>query len=397
MSGERLLRLLTRAGEHGRVESQARAWPVVQEAFRERSANRPSRHRRFRTLAAAAAAAGAALVLALAFTAPGNAVADWLRDQIAGKPGAKHSVPALTHLPGGGRLLVDSPSGVWVVQPDGSRRLLGGYTGSTWSPRGLYVAVWRGRELLAVEPGGRVHWSLARGAPIDAARWSPDGFRIAYLAGSSLRVVAGDGTGDKLAARGVAPVAPEWRPRSPHLLAYAPRARWVALASTDLTVRAWRQRLAERVRALAWSADGRLLAVAGRRGVTLLDGATGAVRRRIPAPAGFHVGAISFAPSGSRLAMTLNGSAGRARVVSVDLSRKSPRPRFLFAGAGSFSDVAWSPDGRWILIAWPAADQWLFLRSSRVTGVSAVRHIARQFDPRARAPRFPGAASWCCR
>jgi dipeptidyl aminopeptidase/acylaminoacyl peptidase len=396
MSDERLRRLLTRAGEHGRVESQARAWPVVQEAFRERSTSPSSAPRRYRALAAVAAAAGAALVLALAFTAPGNAVADWLRDQIAGKPGLKRSVPALTHLPGGGRLLVDSPSGIWVVQADGSRRLLGGYEGSTWSPRGLYVAVWRGRELFAVEPGGRVHWSLARGAPIGTARWSPDGYRIAYLAGSSLRVVAGDGTGDKLAARGVAPVAPEWRPHTPHLLAYAPRPRWVALASTDLNGRAWRRRLTERVRALAWSADGRLLAVAGRRGVTLLDGATGAVRRRIPAAAGFHVGAISFAPGGSRLAMALNGSAGRARVVSVDGSRKSSQPRALFAGAGSFSTVAWSPDGRWILIAWPAADQWLFLRSSRVTGVSAVRHIARQFDPRARAPRFPGVASWCC-
>ena len=34
--------------------------------------------------------------------------------------------------------------------------------GGSWSPHGRFVVAWRGGELLAVEPGGRVRWSLAR-------------------------------------------------------------------------------------------------------------------------------------------------------------------------------------------------------------------------------------------
>jgi dipeptidyl aminopeptidase/acylaminoacyl peptidase len=393
MNDERLHRLLARSGDTGRAESQARALAVIEQAFRDRQ--RPSivaRLRPFPKVAVAIAAAG--LVLALAFSAPGNAVADWIHDQIAGKPGAKNAAPALTHLPGGGRLLIHSPAGVWVVQADGSRRLIGPYQGASWSPRGLFVAVWRRHELLAVEPGGRVHWSLARAGSVRGARWAPDGYRVAYLAGTSVRVVAGDGTGDRLLSRGVAAVTPEWRPSAPHLLAYAPRSNNVELASTDLHARVWGARVHDSVRALAWRSDGQVLAAAGRRGVWLLDGSSGRVLRRLPIPAGAHIASMAFAPTGSRLAVAVNGV--RAHVLTVDAARFTTPLRPLFSGAGRFTDVAWSPDGRWILITWPAADQWLYIRSTDVAGLTAVRAIARQFDPQARAPRFPSVGGWCC-
>jgi hypothetical protein len=395
VSDERLHALLIRAADEGRAESQLQAWPVVQEAFREHvRAGAP--RRRPRALAALATAALLALVAALAFTAPGSAVADWVRDHIVGKPGARKSAPALTHLPGGGRLLVGSRAGVWVVQADGSRRLLRGYAGATWSPRGLFIAAWRRHELFALEPAGAVRWSLARGGRVRAADWSPDGFRVAYLAGRSLRVVAGDGSGDRLLRRKVQAVAPAWKPRAPHFLAFAPRAGVLDVVETDLRALAWRRSIAEPARSLAWSADGGLLAVAGRSGVTVLDGNTGRVRDRVAALPGFRVQAISFAPRGARLAVVLNSPSGRARATSVDLGRRGADPRLLFAGGGRFSQVSWSPDGRWILIAWPAADQWLFLRSSKVTGVSAVRGIARQFDPGIEGPAFPALGPWCC-
>jgi WD40 repeat protein len=153
--------------------------------------------------------------------------------------------------------------------------------------------------------------------------------------------------------------------------------------------------MAEPVRALAWSGDGRLLAVAGAGGVTLLDGSNGRIRDRIPALPGFSVSAISFAPKGRRLAIALN-APGRARAISVDAGRRSAQPRLLFAGAGRFTQLSWSPDGRWIAVAWPEADQWLFLRSATKPGVSAVRGIARQFDPSSPAPSFPSLGGWCC-
>jgi hypothetical protein len=395
VTDERLQRLLERAGDDGRAQAELRAWPVVDEAFAQQRAAAP-RRRVLRPLLAVAGLAALAVIVALAVTRPGAAVADWVRDHIVGTPGVEKAAPALTRLPGGGRMLVTSRGGVWVVNRDGSRRLLSGYRGATWSPRGLYVGAWRGHELLAVEPDGRVHWSLARRGAIRAADWSPDGFRIAYLTGRSLRVVAGDGTGDTQLRVRVAPVAPAWKPTGPHLLAFAPRARVVDLVATDARALAWRHSLPQATRALAWSADGRVLAAAGRTRVTVLDGATGMVRRRIAAPAGFAISAIAFAHRGHQIAATVRGRDGHSRAITVAVAGRHTRPRLLFAGAGRFAQVQWSPDDHWVLIAWPAANQWLFLRSTRVSAVSAVRDIAHQFNPGSRAARFPAIADWCC-
>jgi WD40-like Beta Propeller Repeat len=395
VNDERLQRMLLRAGDDGRARAELQAWPVIQAAFAaERPGHAPtSRSRAVRALAFVAAVA---LLAAIAVSSPGAAVADWLRDHIVGKPGVKQSAPALTHLPGGGRMLVASKAGVWVVQSDGSRRLLRGYTGATWSPRGLYVGAWRRHELFAVEPNGRVHWSLARGGRIRAADWSPDGFRIAYLSGHSLRVVAGDGTGDTRLLARVAAVAPAWKPRAPHLLLFAPRPHVVELVATDARAPAWRHELTAAVRSLAWSADGRVAAAASRARVTVLDGASGRVRNVVRVPRGFRVGAVAFARSGVQLAIMLQSPTGEARAVTVDALRGTQRPRQLFAGAGRFNQVQWSPDDRWLLISWPAANQWLFVRSSRVSAIRAVSDIARQFDPAAPGARFPQIGGWCC-
>jgi hypothetical protein len=66
--------------------------------------------------------------------------------------------------------------------------------------------------------------------------------------------------------------------------------------------------------------------------------------------------------------------------------------RRLFAGTGSFSAVAWSPDGRWLLVAWRDADQWLFIRSTGARKIKAVSNISAQFE----SSRFPSPSGWCC-
>src|SRR5439155_818149 len=75
---------------------------------------------------------------------PGWALIHSFREAV----GIEQAEPELFSLPTGGRLLVSSSSGPWIVQPGGSRRLLGRYRDASWSPHGLYLTVTRENELL---------------------------------------------------------------------------------------------------------------------------------------------------------------------------------------------------------------------------------------------------------
>ncbi len=191
-------------------EVQARAWRVVRSAYQPRTASRGRPRWRVTVPVVACLIAVAAIVLATA-SAPREALARWFRQAI-GVSAPLHPRPVLAGLPGGGQLLVNSPSGPWIVHADGSRRYLGRYTAAAWSPHSLYVAAWRGSELVALDPHGRRQWTLSSPARVTLARWSPDGYRVAYLAGGSLRIVAGDGSQDHPLDGGVAPVTPAWQP-----------------------------------------------------------------------------------------------------------------------------------------------------------------------------------------
>ena len=63
--------------------------------------------------------------------------------------------------------------------------------------------------------------------------------------------------------------------------------------------------------------------------------------------------------------------------------------RLLFRGTGVFRQVAYSPNGRWLLVSWPTANQWVFVRSTPRKIVGASR-IAVQFGG------FPRVSGWCC-
>jgi hypothetical protein len=54
------------------------------------------------------------------------------------------------------------------------------------------------------------------------------------------------------------------------------------------------------------------------------------------------------------------------------------------------TDVAWSPDGQWLLLAWRDADQWIFVRAAGRPRLRAVSGIAGQFE----SERFPRIAGW---
>ena len=236
--------------------------------------------------------------------------------------------PALFSLPTGGRLLVESSEGPWIVQADGSRRLLGRYREASWSPFGRFVVAARANELAALEPDGDVRWSLAR-PNVRFPRWAGTltDTRIAYLSGSSLRVVAGDGTGDRLLRRVVAARPPVWLPGEGFQLAY-----------TDL--------------------GGKTVVV---------DADTGR--------------ALSRTAGGKDNDPTIRRRGGASEVVIGG--------RVVFRGTGDFRDAVRSPDRRWALVTWPTADQFVFVRVTGTRKIVAVSGITRQFGGAA-FPRISG-------
>jgi WD40-like Beta Propeller Repeat len=363
------------------LDAQRRAWPIVQAAFSERErVSWPRRHGR-PILAFAVLLA----LLAAALSPPGRALVREVREVI----GVKGAEEALFALPDGGQLLVVSDEGAWVVQPDGSRRLLGPYREASWSPTGKYV-VGTGRNLLAaLELDGDTRWSLAR-RNIRFPRWGGTEVdtRIAYLSGRQLRVIAGDGTGDHRLARGAEALAPAWRPGARHILAFVGAGGRLVVAEADSGRRLWSRRLGA-VEKLQWSPDGRLLLVQARRFLRVFSPG-GQLRYDLLGREAAPVVDASFGPDSRSLAF-VQRTAGRSDLWAIPRLRPdASAARRVFSGQGVFADIAWSPDGRWVLVGWEDANQWVFLPVSRARRPQPV-NIAEQFGR-----GFPSPAGWCC-
>ena len=299
-------------GEH---EARERTWRVVETAFAEREPQ--PRRRSWKPVAAVA--------LAVAFIAgllspPGRAVLDEIREVV----GVEKAQPALFSLPTSGRLLVTSDAGAWVVDLDGSKRLLGSYREASWSPFGRFVVATRPNELVALEPDSDVRWTLAR-PDIRFPRWggTRTDTRIAYLSGSELRVVVGNGKGDHLLDTQAAATAPVWRPGPSHRLIYARRNGSVWIVDVD----------------------------------------TGTV---------------------------LDRNASRALLTPAP--ERAEAVRRLLGASVRLGEPVLSPDGRWLAVGWPDADQLLFVRTSGRQEIRAVSNVSSQFRSRS----FPTIDGWCC-
>ena len=348
-----------------------RAWEVVRRAFEERT---PSPRRAGPRIAVPVVAS--AVLIAAVVSPPGRALLGSVREAV----GVEHAQPALFSLPAQGRLLVVSGDGPWIVQPDGSRRRLGEWREASWSPFGRFVVASSDNELAALDPQGHVRWSLAR-PRVRFPRWggSRTDTRIAYLTGSRLHVVAGDGTGDVDFNGGpaAARVAPAWKPGARHVLAYATTRGRVYVLDTDAGSLLWRSAPYAAPRVLAWSRDGSRLLLVTRDKLVVFAGGPKPVQTRFVRGV---VGA-AFEPRGRRIALA------RGRDVLLSDGRRVER---VFAGAGRFTGVAWSPDGRWLLVPWAEADQWVFVRVEGAHRIRAVSNVAGQFGG------FPRVETWCC-
>ena len=206
-------------------EARERTWAVVAAAFAEREPSAPRR-----SWKPAVAVALAVTALAALLSPPGRAMLDELREVV----GVENADRALFSLPADGRLLVTSDAGAWVVDRDGSKRLLGPFQQASWSPFGRFVVGARANELAALTPAGAVRWPLAR-PDVRFPRWGGNrtDTRIAYLARGRLRVVGGDGKGDRLLDAQAALRPPVWLPGSEHRLAYLRRDGTVRIVDAD--------------------------------------------------------------------------------------------------------------------------------------------------------------------
>jgi hypothetical protein len=360
----------------GEEAARERAWDVVAAAFAEREPVVPSRHRG-RVAIVALAAVLALATVGVAGTSAGRSLVTEIRRAI----GVERAQPALFSLPAPGRLLVVSGSGAWVAQQDGSKRLLGRYRDATWSPNGLFVAGTRPDELAALEPDGDVRWTLARPG-LRFARWtgSRTDTRIAYADRSGIRVVAGDGSGDRLLAPGESgPLA--WRPGTLQMAYVSASEVRMQDAATGRVV--WRANRgpADAVIAVEWSGDGRRLLVLTEHAVRVYD-----ARGRLVAHDGAASGryaAAAFRPHGQDVAVARE-QGGQSRVFRLRDGR------ILFSGTGALGDLTWSPDGRWLAVAWPEADQLVLLQPGVDRRIRAVGGLSRQF----RSRTFPRLTGW---
>ncbi len=357
----------------GEREAEERAWNVVRAAYETREPVAwPRRHVRPLVAGALVAAVVAAVV-----SPPGRSVVHSLRKAV----GVERAEPALFSLPAPGELLVTSRSGLWLVRADGSKRNLGRYQDAALSPHGLFVAGTRANELVALDPQGHVRWTLARRSPrLPAWTGTRTDTRIAYVSRGALRVVAGDGTGDQLIGA-AAPVRPAWRPGAGHVIAYS-TGRSALVYDVDRASIRLRTPVGEPPRKLAWSSDGRLLLVFTPHATRVYDLRGRVVARDDPSDATFDIDA-AFVP-GSHEVVAIRAAGLGSSVFSL------LNGRTLFRGTGAFRQIAFSPNGRWLLVTWHTANQWVFVRNGRPRKIVGASRISAQFGG------FPRVEGWCC-
>lgn len=366
----------------GERDARERAWAVVAAAFAERE---PLPRRR--SWRPAAAVALGLVVLAGLLSPPGSAVLDEIREVV----GVENSSPGLFALPTAGRILVASSAGSWVVDPSGTRRRLGPYRRADWSPHGRFVLATKRNELAALEPDGDLRWAISRPS-IGSFAWGGTSrdTRIAYATRDRLHVVGGDGRGDVglFSAPDVSSAPMAWAPGSRRVLAHATQG---ILRVIDIGARGeelWSATVPQ-PRFLDWTDDRKRLVVVSDNVLVIFDRNGNRLFRHDLAG---RATSVSIRPNGHEVAVSLQlRGVPRSEVFLFSLDRRDAPQRRLFDGAGMFSSIAWSPDARWLLIAWDAADQWVFVRTRGAPRLRAVADVSEHFGG-----TFPRVEGWCC-
>jgi hypothetical protein len=173
------------------------------------------------------------------------------------------------------------------------------------------------------------------------------------------------------------------------VLAFAEPAGRVRVVDVDSGRLLWRSgRTREVPKLLLWSTDGRRLLWIAPRSLRVFD-----ERGRLIKGAGIAerpISAAVFAPRGHRFAAVRSSGPGQSEVVLLGTDDRSLTGRRIFSGRGRLGDVAWSPDGSWLIVPWNGPDQWVFLRTTPGPKIHAVDNVNEQFGG------FRSLAGWCC-
>jgi len=255
---------------------------------------------------------------------------------------------------------VDKAADLFSIRVDGtdSRRLtrtVQWETDPAWSPDGRRLVFSRGRthchggtcagaldgSLWVASAGGGAPRRLTHGYLDRWPTWAPDGQRIAFVRQDccddapydGVYVVGADGRGLRrvLATRAA---GVDWSPDGAAIavLGQPPEGGEMVLRLLDVTTGAASDVDANGLGsplAVAWSPDGRTLAVVTGNGISLVARAGGTARRLVSA---FYVTGVSWAPDGRRLAF--NGSRERRRP-RPELARLDPTDLWVIGRDGS--------------------------------------------------------------
>jgi WD40 repeat protein len=175
------------------------------------------------------------------------------------------------------------------------------------------------------------------------------------------------------------------------VLAYSGRDGRIHVVDTDTDRERWSSGKGEPAIQLEWSADGTRLLALGPRTLRVYQG-NGRLLRTIR-----HAGApasVAFR-RGRTFAFARRLDSGRSEVVLMPAEREG-EPQSVFRGIGAFGAIGWSPDRRWLLVPWPSADQWVFVRVGTAPRIVTESEITRYFSPAAAGGVFPTLSGWCC-
>ena len=229
-----------------------------------------------------------------------------------------------------------------------------------WSPQGDLVAVGGPGGVAAFTPDGGEAWSL-EGVRATWVAWSPDG---RYLAAATVKALLGpsevvvasrDGAAAWRAGFGDAYLASAaWDPAG-ELLAVAlelPETGYeLAVFQAPWGRAAWTVSLEERPGLVAWSPDGRRLAVVeGRNVVTAYTRDGGLAWSRAVASV-YEVTELAWSPRGTLLAVVgvAPGEAGLSAVVQA-LDARTGRVEWTLGPLEPVGAAAWSPGGDYLAL-----------------------------------------------